>query len=254
MAIEAVMLGAIKRSIKLAGKKISADIGTKAITDGQAVLINRLKTAPSKALYEFTARDLGISEGEVRDLVKAFNQTSKMKELSKGVYFKDLAQRKLKKELGVKGNDRIKDIINKAKEANAKSRKIMDGGINYNLDVKSLLTEIQIELEEKVDGLSGTENKHKQKDLFEIDVMMLYDKDNRYTFDTVRALEITLKNLYLDIERYTVGSDDDVALIEESTMKWGVYSRKAVQRYIDDVMDDIRIALNINRKSPVKTV
>lgn len=252
MAVESVILGAIKRSIKIAGKKVASDIGTKQITDAQAILINRLKTSPNNALYEVTARELGIPVTEVRKIVKTFNQTSKMKSLSKGVEFRDLAQRKLKKELGVNSNDRIKDIINKAKESNARFKKISETTKNYNKDVKSVLTDINNELQEKIDGLQGAENKYKEKEDFNIDVLRFFDNKKEYGFDTLRALDVILKNLYLDLERYTVGSDSDVTLIEESSRKWSVYSKKAIQKYINDIYDDINIALNIKNKNSVK--
>lgn len=240
-----VAKGGTQAAVKAAAQKALEEVGKKAMTDAQAVILNRLKSAPSKALFEFASRELGLPVKEVRKIVKTFNQTAKMAELAKGQGFKEVARQKLKQQLKTKHTDRIKDILRKVEEYNAREREKENDGktTNYNAAVRGVLSEIQTELIFKVHGISNAQNEHKIDEEFSLDVMKYFDDTKRYNVNNIFSLEKILDNLILDLERYETNSGANILLIEGSPGKWGRYDKASIIDFINDTKENVRLAL-----------
>jgi len=275
MAISAAVLGALKVALKTAAKKVATEagkaalkegtkqavsaaakqalkeVGQKAMTDAQALLLNRLKTAPSKVLYDFASKELGVDVKTVRKVMKEFNQSAKMKEISKGVKFKEAVFSRLKKELGVsditgkyKGvkrkADNIKDIIRKVEEKNARG-KTDDGGnkgdgdgvTDYGASVASRLQEFQAEFDAKLHGLAGDSvDEMKVSMKWDFDFTGLQIDGEKYTQETLDALDVAIDNLVLDAERYESGGDE-LFITKSDNNEWGVYAQNDIKEWVD---------------------
>lgn len=273
MAIPAAVIGALKVALKTAAKKAAQQvakeaakqgtkaavkaaaksaletIGKKAMTDTQAIILNRLKSAPNKVLFEFASKELGLPVKEVKQVVKLFKQSPKMREISVGKEFKKVAQAKLKKELKLDKADKIKDIVRKANEYNKKKEKEereKEGGqIDYSKEVKSLLKQIEAALTEKVHGISTAETKERVEKKFNTKIEVFFDENRKYNLKTIFMLEQILNHFDIDIERYEIGSSEELTLTEYAPRKWRVNNESSLIQYINEVKEDTSIALSI---------
>lgn len=260
MAIPVIIAGALKAALKTAVKKVAVEVAKsgatavtkevlkqaakKAITDTQAILLNRLKSAPSKILYEYVSKEMGIPINEIKKIVKVFNQTPQQKKAATGKDFRDMARgnKKAAKDLGLNDKSKIKDIKRKVEEKNNQRKKDdrINDGTDENYTVLSLLTELQVEFNEKVHGISNAESSEKKEIAFNLDLMKYYKKDKKYTSANVRLLEVLIKNMSLDVERYSGG---DVVLTETSGGKWERYDKAAMLEFINDIKENTKLAL-----------
>lgn len=250
-AAEEVIKTGIKEGTKAAlkqatSKEFLAKLAKKQFSDAQATLINRLKTTPSKALYDYVARDLGTDVDNIRGLVKAYRQTPKMRELATGKPFRDAATKALKNQLNLPKKPRIVDIIRHARERAAKEIRTEEkDGKRYekywNRQVAAKLKEIEDRLREKVHGVSNAEDEFKTAQKLKNMKISRQRNSNFFNETTIFELEDVIDGLENDIEQYIPGSNESIILIEYEPHKWSVHSRKAVQAYIDDVQQTIDV-------------
>lgn len=249
-----IAVGALKASLKRAaiaaaqeyaknGLTNSAleEIGRKALSDADAVILNRLKTSPNRILFELASNEMGLPVNDVKLLVKKFNQTPKMAEYAKGDKFKELAVSKLKNKLGLSKFDKIRDIIRKAEEENAKKK---EKPKNKNAQVKSLLKRLQSGLKEKIEGSEGTQNQYRELVNYDLDIEKYFDSSKEYTETHEIMLEKQLVILTEEIENYEPLSGGNLILIKDGVV-WKVDEEQAVNDYIDDFKDSIEKILGV---------
>lgn len=231
-------------------------LAARGITDSEAALINRLKTMPNSKILELTAREMGLPVGEVKKITKALKQTPKMLELAKADNFKKFVNRSIQKEiksgknkllseLGLNPAFRIRDLVRKADEYTQGFNDVDDKGIKYrniNKLVKAELISTQLAFHRKINGVSSAENKHKINDVFDVEIMDLFDPGAKYTDANLAMLQsVHVRKLAQDMELASDGTD--VALIEERPDEWTVYNKSWVDAYIAEVKADVAAAL-----------
>lgn len=259
MAVQGVIIGSLKTSLKKAVIKTVKEQGKKALTqegtdlakkiakeamdDGTAVLLNRLKKYPTKKLFELVKKETGLSESDLKKVLKNFNQTEKQKKLATGKTFVELGKKALKKKIGKSPSIKsIKDLYNQYEEY--QSEKSED---KLNKAVYNKLQEIERYLTEKIYGLQGPEDQYKKKRSYNTDLTKYFDGNIDYYWYNLDALDTIIAYIEEDMEYYSDGTGGDIVLIEISKKKWEVHEEKVINRYISEIKSDVRTALKIRK-------
>lgn len=248
MAVPGVVIGVIKRVIlrgafQAAEKAVLSNKALKALqnlSSVDAILLNRAKAVPSKAINEFLAKRLGLPIPEVRKILNSFKQTAKMVQYSKGIPFRGAIQSVLRNEFGLKPNATIRDLyrlINQ--EIGAVDIETAQQEKN-NRWVRGILVQIQNDLEDKIEGV----NEFQQTNNFTFDIPSLFDENETYTEDNFRALEIIDNEIDRDIEQYSEGDGDGLDIVfNDFESDYYVYSKSVIDAYINDIIESVKAAL-----------
>lgn len=235
MAIQAIIIGAIKRSLKPVFKKVLGANKAYDITSKDAIILNRLKTKQDKTLKEYIAKEYNIPLKDVNNILKHFNQTKKMKDISKGTTFKHSLRSVLKGEIDIKYGSTIKESIKLIGEYSK------TGVNNFNNAVLNKLKVIEKELRLKVIGFSGAFNNTGNKILFNTDIVKYFNINKDYNVGNLHALDKILINLSLDLERYNQDSGD-IVLVEDSK-GWSRYNKSSIVNFIKEIKSDVIVSL-----------
>lgn len=255
-ALKTALKNAIKKSVRTLGKeaikngskKVTQDFVKetvkKTITDEQAILLNRLKTIPSKELYKYVANDLGIPIDGVKEIVKNFNQTEKMKNASKGKTFRDLASKKISKKFGLNKFKNIKDIYSKIRDFNedkseeSKQQKIINKAVLLEL------TDIEKEIKQKAEGVQGAWNKRNRKIKIDTNIIKYFDKTKNYNEENIKWLSSIADDIMEDIEFYDEGGGAlDLAIVYENDEGWLKYEKDALLNFVKQIKEMVVLAL-----------
>lgn len=249
MAIPVAIAGPLKKALKTAIKKTLPELANISISDPQALILNRLKTAPNRALYEFTSKELGIPIEEVRKVVKAFNQTPKMREASLGKTFTDLAKSKI----NYSGQKTIKGLMRYINEINAERRTPEETQEVNNKRIKDKLRNLTKAVDKKINGATEAQDKYGKTYTFktDYDFRLLFDATKNYSKSTFDALDKVLSNIENDIEFYDPGSGYEPLLVEILNNDWEVYTQNSAERYLQDIKLNVESALNLPEEGDI---
>jgi len=236
------------------GKKISSQglqkVVSQGLTDGQAVLLNRLKAQPSRIMMDFVSNEMGIPVNELHQLVGAFKQTPQQRQAALGSKFKGLAQKHLKNELGVNNSDRIKDIYRKTSELNQQHRNLKrtEGRENDNIAMYSALKELEIEVFDKINGSYTAAGG--VVDLTPPDLLELFDTTADYQqFQTAQIQKLST-DITADVEHYTDGSGGDIVIIQDGN-SWSIHSFCAIEMWLHNFETKVRDILGLGNVNNV---
>lgn len=265
-AIIGTLKTALKRAFFKVGEESAKDalkgIGKSILTDSQAVLLNRLKSAPSNALFDYTASAMGIQPSELRKVIKTFKQTPRMAEIAKGDKFKKAVGRAIEKELksrinaeknrlfsdlGIDKGFKVADLIRKA-NVFATKEIIPDESDRRQFrssDILTTLKNIEIALQYKINGIEGPKDNTNASNSFDLDVQKYFDRTQNYNDSTLANLDAILEGMDTDLEQYLNGSRDDLILVKTGKNQWARYTRKSIIAYINSIKEDVRLALSI---------
>jgi hypothetical protein len=253
MALGTIILGVVKTGLKKAMKEVLKDSGnnmvknilTKTIqgkiSDSAAVVLNRLKKYPSKELYQFASRELGIPVKEVKQIVKAFNQTKKMETISKGQEFRDIARRFIGRKFKITTKDTIKNIIfrtdvyNQQKQNERGKDEKERKQYKLNSDVYSLLRELQAYINERFNTIYDSGG---NKIDLDFNIMKLFNNNKNYDEFNKIGLENLIDLVDLDLEYYYSASNSTIAVIDNE-----VYTLSSVIDLRNKIRDRVRNAL-----------
>lgn len=259
MPIQGLVFGTIKTALKRAAKSTLADAVIagqapdaalsnfiqSAIGDDTAVLLNRLKAAPNKDLLQYVSRETGLNNGDLRKILRLFNQTPAMREIAIGNKFKEAANQTLKPGLRPGESGRIKDLIRHAKEENATVAKALERSEqrSANKDVYNMLMQIENELFAKVSGTNQYGKPWSPK----IDILGKFDPNAEYDDDAATALDRVVSSLTSDIDFYEEGEGGDVVVTasDDEGENWYVYSQENARRFVSEITSDVVRILNV---------
>lgn len=265
MALPFALVGPLKLVLRSAVKKLALSTldGTvkatantileKGFSDSQALILNRLKTYPTKTFYEYASKELGLPVNEVRKVVKFFDQTPQMREAAIGRKFTKILKSRLKQELGI---DQIKNElgINKLNNLKAIQRRLAAKNAKerledaektkdkkYNDQVKSRLNRINKDLNSRIDSFVDGFGSSVE---FSIDTRLidLYDENEEYTIETIKALDNLELSMAASEVSYKTG--DNLILSEYETGSWKKYGEDKVNNFIQNIIADTVISLD----------
>lgn len=261
--IESVAIAVIKKALKKAILKVASDAvtkgaekaiidnlikaGSKVLGDTDALLLNRMKKSPDKTIINYLSKSMGVPTGEIKKIVKVFNQTPQATLIAKGNNFKKAIKNRALKELKLDKLKRLKDLPRKFNEFDA--RKKPPDKINYNLYVKNKLKTIQVSFTNKIND-ADFRNKRKQSIAFDTDIMQFYDPQKKYTKFNCANLDAVEKLMDFDLLAYIEGSDDLLLSYQSKSGKhgeeiggWERYSMTGMTNYIETFREIVQDAL-----------
>lgn len=238
---EAIASKGLKSAIKTVIKTDLEKISAMKFTDGQAILLNRLKSSSSSELTQFLANDMGVSTNTIKSLVKNFRQPENLKKYAKGSTFKELAQIKLKKKLQINKTDRIADIYRKITEYNGQEEQKKPHFNHFNKEVESILRLNTEELKHKLTGLTSKQVAQTIK----FNLFKNFDRKAEYNAQTISSLEAFFKTLSFDVESYQQNTGGEILLLPDSWSEYSAYSKNELFDYVKKIENNVSDSLNI---------
>lgn len=247
-----LLSGKIESSVlvtaKTTGKKALEKFIQGKITNSEALLINRLKTKPTNALYNLVSSETGIPQSALRKMVKSFKQSAKAKEISKGIEFRknlisaaNSAKKSVLKDIGLSGkNFTLKTLERKAREYVGRLKNL-ETDINYNITVFKMLDRLEDKFTSKVHGISQATDKMQITYTESTKIIQYFDSSVDYTKETIDMLELLSQTLDNGFE---LGSDtNDVWVTEVNDGEFEVYSARFIKTFILDFKSDVETTL-----------
>lgn len=280
--VKGIVLGGIKNGLKNAAKRSLAEVSKEALssaskemikaratneikeglnrfisgkfTDAQALVLNRLKHKPTRALYDLAAKEFKLPQQTIRSVIKHFNPSQRAQEIAKGRTFtKILGEATKRKALSALPGEikTIRQLLGKPRLVKDRIVKVLNkyAGLSINEKVLKKLEEMQYELKNKVFGRKGATDAYNNTINIDIDILQYYTQTRLYTESSIRALETIQKRLTIN---FVSGSDlSDVWVIDDGegdSVEWSVYSNADVRRFVYDFKSDVEHFLDLTSK------
>lgn len=253
-----------KDATTIKGAQNIAKLAQGTLSDSQAAILNRLKTKPTAALYKLAAKETGIPQSQLKEVIKAFNQTPKQRQLAVGNQFKQFLQRGLEKEvkkrarpvlrvLNLKKKFTIRELERAAQEyagnyiervPEAQAETITSQELR-NRNIRNILQAIERETERKLLGISGSQDQNHRPFDIHIDLMKYYKPNIEYPDSTLDILQDQLELLNDDLEYYLTGAGDDIYLVEIRKGVWSKYTKVSAYKFLADIEKGVQAALYV---------